>query len=135
MAKSESKPANAGINGKPWYWWVTHYECGPMPVERRQGIWYLYRCYDAMNNLLYVGTTLKLRGRFYKHKRESLWHKDISRVEVVEFIDMKSARYAEIQTIITESPLHNVRSMKRFTDGWDTQTPEQWRDRPDPGDC
>jgi GIY-YIG catalytic domain len=124
MAKQQSP--KRGINGKPWYWWVTHYECGPMPTARRRGRWYLYRCYGKRNKLLYVGSTTDLAKRFMGHRRESDWHQFVVRVVIVEFLDQASTRYAELQTIWWEMPAHNAARQQRVTDGWDEARLEDW---------
>ncbi len=122
MAKKKSTAR--GINGKPWYWWVTRYECGPMPTARRRGRWYLYRCYDKRGRLLYVGFTGNLPSRFRWHRHDRDWYQFVVRVEIVEFLDRDSAAIAESQVIMRELPLHNKLGSP-FTDGWNELTAEE----------
>lgn len=68
----------------------------------------LYRHFDAVGMLLYVGVSLSPMARLSKHGDNSHWSKNISRVTMEWFPDRRSALAAETCAIRTEFPVHNI---------------------------
>jgi len=66
----------------------------------------LYRHFDRSGRLLYVGVSLSAVRRLSQHQK-SLWHDDITRVEVEHFKNRESAAKAEAIAIKKEHPLYN----------------------------
>ena len=60
---------------------------------------YLYRHYDANNNLLYIGITKDIAVRTNEHKRTSRWIKLSSRIEVEKHKGTYAAAHAEERAI------------------------------------
>jgi excinuclease UvrABC nuclease subunit len=68
---------------------------------------HLYRYFDSIDRLLYVGVTQNLRQRGYNHKYESAWYSDVARMESVPYERRSDALKAETKAIQSESPLYN----------------------------
>lgn len=70
----------------------------------------LYRFYDALDRLLYIGISLNAAQRASQHRQDKQWWGDVVRMEV-EHLAVTSRREAEQlerEAIERESPLHNV---------------------------
>lgn len=67
----------------------------------------VYRCYNAADALLYVGSTADRRARIQGHSKKKPWWPEVTRVEYEDFADLTAARGAESQAIATESPRYN----------------------------
>lgn len=69
---------------------------------------YLYRLFDAQDNLLYVGVTFMPGNRFDQHRREKHWWDQVARKEIEPFESRSSALDAERSVIAAEAPRHNL---------------------------
>jgi predicted GIY-YIG superfamily endonuclease len=69
---------------------------------------YLYRFFDAVDRLLYVGITRDVGTRFAAHRRKAGWWSEVVRCEYLALPDRASAEAAEALAIVTERPLHNA---------------------------
>ena len=69
---------------------------------------YLYRHYDANNNLLYIGITKDIAVRTNEHKRTSRWIKLSSRIELENHKGTYAAAHAEERAIKKERPIYNI---------------------------
>lgn len=67
----------------------------------------LYRHFDREGKLLYVGISFHAFNRLMGHK-QAKWFEQISRVEIENFPDRRSAELAEIKAIREERPIHNI---------------------------
>ena len=68
----------------------------------------LYRCYDALGRLLYVGITNAGAGRWTKHGHESSWWPATARIELEHYATRVDAEEAEKRIICALQPMHNV---------------------------
>ena len=68
----------------------------------------LYRCYDATDNLLYIGSTGDAVTRTKAHRSGTRWWPDVDHVTYEPHPTIASARQAEARAIASESALHNV---------------------------
>lgn len=68
----------------------------------------LYRLYDADDQLLYVGISLNPASRWTQHANDKSWWQDIARTDVEWLPSREEALGAEVRSIQTEQPLHNV---------------------------
>ena len=69
----------------------------------------VYRLYDALGRLLYVGVACDLDVRMGQHEKEKLWWPQVARRDVSWFATRLLAMYEEARAIRTEGPIHNVR--------------------------
>lgn len=72
----------------------------------------LYRLYDALGALLYVGITGNLQSRMSDHQKRSWWPSVASRA-VTLYASRSEAAAAELAAIQDEHPLHNVTGTPR----------------------
>lgn len=79
---------------------------------------YLYRLFDAQGDLLYVGITYDLLGRFYRGYPGAgdkgphcakYWWAEVDRVTVETYQDGRQAESAEFWAIEEEAPRYNAR--------------------------
>jgi hypothetical protein len=75
---------------------------------------YVYRCFNAVADLLYIGSTVGLAGRIASHERETPWWPEVADVRDERFASLPEARAAERRAIRTENPLYNKRRMRSF---------------------
>ncbi|MBP5892819.1 GIY-YIG nuclease family protein [Streptomyces scabiei] len=68
----------------------------------------LYRCFDADEELLYVGISYDPTARWKQHQSNSPWWRDVAVRTVEWFDDRPAAEAAERKAIQTEGPRHNV---------------------------
>lgn len=68
----------------------------------------VYRMYDEMGRLLYVGQSINSRQRMYDHSVSKDWWRDIENVRFERFETRAEMRAAEALAIRTEHPIHNV---------------------------
>lgn len=70
----------------------------------------LYRFYDALDRLLYIGISLNAATRMSQHKTEKPWWGDVRRVQVTPLgvITRSEAERIERDAIADERPIHNV---------------------------
>ncbi|MEU9245679.1 GIY-YIG nuclease family protein [Streptomyces sp. NPDC048385] len=69
----------------------------------------LYRCFDANDELLYIGISRDYRARWEQHRKSSPWWRNVALRTVEWFDDRVSAERAERTAIKTEGPKHNIR--------------------------
>lgn len=87
------------------------------PISIRQAFpHYVYRCYDAQDQLLYVGCTYNPPVRMKQHKAEGKkWIPKTVRVRFTVFPDRRKALDMERLAIETEGPLHNLKFNREAT--------------------
>ena len=68
----------------------------------------LYRHFDSVGALLYVGISLTPFRRLSSHRARSHWADQINRVSVEWLPDRETALAAEFAAILAEKPAHNV---------------------------
>jgi predicted GIY-YIG superfamily endonuclease len=72
----------------------------------------LYRLYNAMGKLLYVGITGNIKARFAQHAETKPWWPEVARKTVEWHLTRESAAEAEVKAIGLERPIHNIRDAK-----------------------
>lgn len=72
------------------------------------GGWARYRLYDEAGTLLYVGSSNDPPDRFSALSLNTWWP-EVTRREVTWYATKREARAAEAQSVLSESPVHNVR--------------------------
>jgi predicted GIY-YIG superfamily endonuclease len=78
-------------------------------------IFTLYRHYNAADELLYIGITIRGERRMREHADDKDWWKDVAYTKYDHsFADRASLEAAEAAAVIAENPVHNK---KRFTKG------------------
>lgn len=68
----------------------------------------LYRFYDVVGQLLYVGITSNIPQRFHAHRHEKDWWTEVDRIDLRHYETRYELRQAEIKAIKEEHPLYNV---------------------------
>lgn len=68
----------------------------------------VYRCYDADDELIYIGSSINLRQRIYTHRSSTRWWGEVARVEAEPHPSEGACRIAEGRAIATESPYYNT---------------------------
>lgn len=68
----------------------------------------VYRHFDAMGRLLYVGCSMSVLLRTQSHKRNP-WFYNIAKITIDWFPSVVAASVAEAAAILDEKPLHNKR--------------------------
>lgn len=74
----------------------------------------LYRMYDEVGDLLYVGICANPR-RLDEHKGSKDWWQQVDHIAVSHFPDRTAARAAEFAAIREERPRYNVQHSGRYT--------------------
>jgi hypothetical protein len=69
----------------------------------------VYRLYDCLGRLLYVGVAYDFDVRFRQHEAKKKWWPLVAYRDVIWFNNRLDALYEESRAIRTESPLHNER--------------------------
>lgn len=67
----------------------------------------VYKHYDYLDNLLYVGCTNNIFSRTMQH-REKAWFKDISKITLTHFEDRKEALSHEKHCQLHENPMYGA---------------------------
>lgn len=67
----------------------------------------VYRPFDRLDALLYVGITNNLEARFAQHAADKDWWSAVRRIEVHWYATRREALEAEWMAIKTEGPIHN----------------------------
>jgi excisionase family DNA binding protein len=67
----------------------------------------LYRCYDEMDRLLYVGISISSRKRLNQHLDTSDWFSLVAQVKIEKMPDRQTALLREQEAIRKEKPLYN----------------------------
>lgn len=78
----------------------------------------VYRFYDAVDQLLYVGITSDAKARWRQHAKEKEWWPQVAHKRITWFASREEAAAAERLAIVAEAPRFNI----------DMNTPEfrQW---------
>lgn len=69
---------------------------------------YLYRFFDGVDRLLYVGIARDLGSRFASHRRGSAWWSEATRGTTVVYPSRVAAELAEAIAILAERPIYNA---------------------------
>jgi hypothetical protein len=80
-------------------------------VDRSAQPTQLYRHFNSVGVLLYVGISLSAVNRLSQHK-ESFWFNKITHIEVETFPSRASAISAEAEAIASEKPLYNQKGAR-----------------------
>lgn len=94
----------------------------------------VYRCYDADERLLYIGSTGNSYNRFTVHQRKTRWWPEVARIAMAKQPDIETARRVEALAILAEKPLRN-RSLDKERPPFDVliqQISEQEAREPEP---
>jgi predicted GIY-YIG superfamily endonuclease len=82
----------------------------------------VYRIYDATGRLIYVGATGNVEQRLGTHRTQAWWWSLVDRVETEPHQELADAFAAELDAILAEKPVFNVRNLggwqgarRRFT--------------------
>lgn len=71
---------------------------------------YVYRLYDSIGRLLYVGMAEDVRYRFPRHRyRNYEWFSQVVRIESNKYKNRESAEIMEMIQINSLHPIHNKR--------------------------
>jgi hypothetical protein len=74
----------------------------------------LYRAYDRLGRLVYVGITANWEIRLYNHQVSTYWWKrEIVRTRLIHWPDRAAALEAERQAIRVEQPMRNSQHNRR----------------------
>jgi GIY-YIG catalytic domain-containing protein len=68
----------------------------------------LYRLFDAIGTLLYIGITVNPEGRWSVHAATKTWWGDVARKEIEWYDSEELADAAETAAILAEHPKYNV---------------------------
>lgn len=100
----------------------------PAPAAYTERQWCVYRCYDAADQLVYIGSTGDVENRIYSHFSPGACPTSLALQRVYDhhtvthFASKDEALEAERAAIITEAPLlnraHNVRRWRYFEKRW-----------------
>jgi predicted GIY-YIG superfamily endonuclease len=72
----------------------------------------LYRHFNNVGELLYVGVSLSALQRLGQHAENSEWFNSIDRVTIEHFDSREEALAAERSAIIQDRPMHNIHHKK-----------------------
>lgn len=67
----------------------------------------VYRFFDALNELLYVGSTSNLGARIYAHERDKDWWPEVINIEIESCDSIETMLESERMAIETEYPRYN----------------------------
>lgn len=73
----------------------------------------LYRHFSSDGTLLYVGISINALTRLLQHRSNSVWGRDIARVEIEHYPSRMAAKAEEDRAIANERPLHNSKPGRR----------------------
>ena len=89
--------------------------------------WAVYRCFDDLGGLVYIGSTGDPAARYVEHASRSEWAGRVARVEVERFPTRAEALAAERAAILLERPPFNrVRQQRKVLLGPRKPAPEQY---------
>jgi hypothetical protein len=77
---------------------------------------FVYRCYDAGDRLIYIGSAKSRLTRMHNHRANTPWWRDVVRVDYEDCPDIETARLAETAAIRAERPLRNKRGNEQSSD-------------------
>lgn len=92
----------------------------------------LYRMYDQLGALLYVGITKQMPERMWQHERQYNWFRDVATITVCHYGTKEEAEAEEQTAIKTEHPKYNI-AHKPVTDdySWDGAIMKRLREAAD----
>lgn len=76
----------------------------------------VYRLYDTLGKLLYVGASHNPDQRRRDHRKEKPWRRRIASMTIEWYPDRAAAEAAEREVIAREEPEYNVRDTPRFAE-------------------
>lgn len=89
---------------------------------------YVYWCYDANGQVLYIGCTYNPPQRLRAHRNGSHWAPKVARTRIVgPFPGWSYAHDVECRAIAAERPWHNIAHNPRFCPEPDTTTLSPWQ--------
>lgn len=89
--------------------------------------YYVYRCYDADGDLLYVGCSKDVEKRLKQHEGYAdSWVNQMARIAVEEYPDHESALLVEARAIATEHPYWNTLGRWSHRDRWSEADFQRW---------
>lgn len=68
----------------------------------------LYRMYDTLGTLLYIGITQQQSRRFDQHNQDKPWWSEVAEIRVQHYPDRRAVEIAELAAIAAEHPRYNV---------------------------
>ena len=87
----------------------------------------VYRCYDANDNLLYVGMSVQVQTRLARHLNGTPWWGLVAEVRITRFPTWRNALEAEARAIADEKPLYNrTNTPKWLIDERTPRPPRRW---------
>lgn len=87
---------------------------------------YVYRLYDSMGRLLYVGCTAHLRDRQAAHRRSKSWWGQVADWKIIgPYLDRTAAERAECHAVYTEHPRFNA-DARRSEYAWTGNAFRRW---------
>jgi excinuclease UvrABC nuclease subunit len=79
----------------------------------------VYRCYDADGVLLYIGCSYQVEKRLKWHTTSSAhWFQHVADVKVQQYANRSEGLAAELEAIITEEPVFNVKGVSSWSIQW-----------------
>lgn len=78
----------------------------------------LYRMYDSVGALLYVGATTNPESRFRTHAGTQPWWDEVTDIKVQRFDTWEELAEAEVSAIETEKPKYNLLHSKPSVWSW-----------------
>jgi predicted GIY-YIG superfamily endonuclease len=79
-----------------------------MTIRRGDEPYYVYRCYGADGDLLYIGYTVNPQMRMAAHRLKSTWYGEVARCDFARYPNHVEAYMEETRAIAVEDPRHNV---------------------------
>lgn len=79
-----------------------------LPSDKLTSMFYLYRCFDASGDLLYIGRSKNWSSRWLSHRSISHWSRQVTRIEIKRFDSLTESIEAETEAIKNERPRFNV---------------------------
>ncbi len=67
----------------------------------------VYRCFDAVPTLIYIGSAEKWLARLSGHRSRTPWWPEVANVQITRYPTIFEARGAERQAILAEHPKYN----------------------------
>lgn len=70
--------------------------------------YYLYRHFDAGDELLYVGISCSPLNRTAEHSRKAKWFREIKIIKIEMYETREAVAFAEKEAIKKEQPIYNI---------------------------
>lgn len=109
-----------GMCGKPWIPGEPH-ETDALPmcpscelayqrsIGRDDRATYVYRCFDELGTLIYVGCSVSPRNRMETHRSTTWWWPQVATIRYVVFPSREYALAKEREAITEEGPRFNIK--------------------------